>query len=129
MQSKNVLTAASLIRVQIILILGFSVRLCGVAAEFLFDPLPDPTLAPSKLKMTKSGADLVLSWTGNGLLQASDRLGGKWQGISLNSPARVRTSDRMRFFRVQSVSRPLSITIPSSYVPETAAPLILSLHG
>jgi hypothetical protein len=66
---------------------------------------PTPT-QPNITAVTRSGNDLTITWTGGGVLQASDSLGAtaNWQNVTggTTSPATVQTTGTFRFFRIVS---------------------------
>jgi hypothetical protein len=64
--------------------------------------VPAQAVRPT-LNVTKSGTNLVISWTGSGFtLESTDRLGASWSPVTNQSnPFPVTPSEAMRFYRLR----------------------------
>ncbi len=54
-----------------------------------------------QLSLDRAGSDILLYWTGTGVLQAADALGGSWQDLTgEESPYLIPQNGKQRFYRV-----------------------------
>jgi len=90
------------------------VWLSGNAPSVLADPLADTgsRVTAAKfftvdvvpvLSITKSGANVTVSWTGTGVLQRSGSITGPWTDVGDTNPVTLSTSAGIQFFRVKTL--------------------------
>jgi len=60
----------------------------------------EPPAKPAVLSVSRSGANLTISWTEGGTLQSADSVTGTWVDVNGASPQTVPTSSSAKFFRV-----------------------------
>jgi polyhydroxybutyrate depolymerase len=105
--------------------LGTSVTIISIMGSYF-------TVAPPFETALTIRPDLrfnTISWAGGGLLQRADSSTGPWQTLTAaKSPTTFHSSLPTTFYRV-SRPRPVSVYVPSSYVGQTPAPLVILLHG
>jgi len=83
----------------------------------------------SQLAIRRDGGVNVLTWTGGGKLQRTDRVTGPWQTLTATQGTySVRPPAPATFYRVTQ-PRPVNLYIPSSYDGYTPMPLVILLHG
>lgn len=81
------------------------------------------------LTIRREGDVNILTWSGGGQLQRSDRPTGPWQTLtSAVNPLAVQSPIPTTFYRVTR-PRLVNVYIPSSYDAQTAMPLVILLHG
>jgi hypothetical protein len=54
------------------------------------------------LSISKSGANVILSWTGSGILQSATSLSGPWSDINDINPQSLIAGGSQQFFRVKA---------------------------
>ena len=105
----------------------------GSAADvIILDPIIDPERPPAELRIEKVQGHLRVSWTGEGVLQSSRSLRGRWSPVVRNSPYGVVSSLRTpwMYYRVSAhYNRPATVRLPAGYDPSGEYPLVVGLHG
>ncbi len=68
-------------------------------AELAYAPLP---AEPPKMRIARSGADVVITWTQTGTLQSADALAGPWSDIpGATSPRTIAPPVGTKFYRIK----------------------------